>query len=68
MPSPPANGGAPAVGSPPAGSSTLITSAPSPASSSVQYGPDRKRVKSSTRSPSSAPLMRPTAAQAQQAS
>src|ERR1700761_7314059 len=39
--------------SPPSGSSTLITSAPSPASTSVQNGPDSARVRSMTRSPAS---------------
>src|SRR6185437_4376465 len=39
--------------SPPAGSSTLITSAPSAARTSVQYGPARARVMSMTRRPAS---------------
>src|ERR1700733_13926157 len=41
--------------SPPAGSSTLITSAPRPASTSVQNGPASARVRSMTRSPASGP-------------
>src|ERR1700722_11291985 len=41
--------------SPPAGSSTLITSAPSAARTSVQNGPARARVMSMTRRPASGP-------------
>ena len=51
---PPLNGGPQErVSSPAPGRSTLITSAPRSASSMVAYGPERIRVKSSTRIPAS---------------
>src|SRR6218665_562292 len=48
----PAKGGAKAVGSPVFGSSILMTSAPSPARNSVPCGPEKKRVRSRTTTPS----------------
>ena len=53
MPSLPWNGGLKRAMSPPFGASILMTSAPSPARTSVPYGPASATVRSSTRRPSS---------------
>src|ERR1700760_4922952 len=55
--SPLTKGGMPRALSPAPGCSILTTSAPWSASIIAQYGPDRCEVRSSTRSPSSAPAM-----------